>query len=192
MPPLLSLLWRTKDTTINQLESRNEFSGFQDGTSRQGRTTTTAYRYRDGGASKCHMLRHCGRPKTTIAALFLCALFPSAFPILILILIPIAFLICACLGYSMLLFYYICHRYIYSLQLPHSLSPSHTYTHTFQFIVAINSGTVSISAYSSISSSSSHSILFTAFVLRTHCLVPSCVHHHHRHRFRCVGQAQPN
>lgn len=126
MPPLLSLLWRTKDTTINQLESRNEFSGFQDGTRRQGRMTTTAYRYRDGGASKCHMLRHCGRPKTTIAALFLCSLFPSAFPILILI--PIAFLICACLGYSMLLFYYICHRYIYSLQLPHSLAPSHTHT----------------------------------------------------------------
>lgn len=179
MPPLLSLLCGTKDTTINQLESRNEFSGFQDGTRRQGRTTTTAYRYRDGGASKCHMLRHCGRPKTTIAALFPYSLLPFPFSHSH-SLIPIASLICACLGYSMLLFYYICHRYIYSHSLPN--------THTLQFIVAINSGSVSFS----ISPSCSHSILFTAFVLRTHCPVPSCVHHHHRRRrFRCDGQAQP-
>lgn len=53
------------------------------------------------GASKCHMLRHCGRPKTTIAALFL-FLFPFPFyhspaPI------PRSLLFCSCHFYSYLL-----------------------------------------------------------------------------------------
>lgn len=132
------------------------------------------------GASKCHMLRHCGRPKTTIAALFL---FPFPFPVShspFLSPLPRSRFLCFCHSYSYLLALAIpyCFSIIYIIDIStrsfrtvfrrQRLSPP---SHTLQFIVAINWAPAL---------SGSQSILFTAFVLRNHCLVPSCVHHRFR------------
>lgn len=142
------------------------------------------------GASKCHMLRHCGRPKTTIAALFL-FLFPFPFPVSP---IPLP------LSRSQLLCSCHCHSYLLALAIPCCFSIIYVIdistrsfrtvfrrqrlppppSHTLQFIVAINWAPAL---------TGSQSILFTAFVLRNHCLVPSCVHHRFRDEMRWSSAA---
>lgn len=108
-------------------------------------------------------------------------------------LVPRSRLLCSCHFYSYLLALAIpcCFSIIYVIDIStpsfrtvfrrQRLRPTHTPpSHTLQFIVAINWAPAL---------SGSQSILFTAFVLRNHCLVPSCVHHRFRDEMRWSSAA---